>query len=375
MTTQNISCTIPQKELKYLLDRARGAVGRMYPYFKIDIYLAGRLTCCATDLRVGVISETDNRNKDAVVECGGTICVSADKFYNLINALPENMITFRGLDSNRLEISCGTYNGVFPCVDPEAHFPDMIVPGGSPDVECLGGFLNDIYAAISHAVSTDEEKSIAGINLRAENGRLIGVATNGNRLSLAGISVPYDGECDPFNAGITLAPRSLGEIKKLLCGSCDVRFRDNRMSIEQTNITIISMLYDAAYPNYRRIIPTHPHSAVVSAAGLMEIVQRVGVLNESQAVTLHIRPGKILVSGESTAGCLIDSIDCEADESVPETDMLLTPAYLLESLKSLARDSEDVVLKWLDEKASLVMVPADHSNWDERLELIQPRSG
>lgn len=372
MTTEKISFIVPQQGLRYLLDRARGAVGRMHPYFKIDIYLTGRITCCATDLRVGVLTELDNRNNDTAVECGGTFCVAADKFFNLVSTLPSMDVQLQGLDNYRIRISCGTYTGIVPCVDPEQHFPDMILPGGDPDIVCAGGFLNDIYAAIGHAVGNQEDTATAGINIQAINGRLVGAATNGQRLSVAGIATPYDGECEPFDTGITLAPKSIAEIKKLNCGACDVRIRENRMSIEQINITIVSRLYEAIYPNYRRVIPEHPNCAVVSVSKLIEAVQRVGILNDTREIGLSIGSNTITVSAQNTAGELIDIVPCET-ESEPVL-ILLSPAYLLESLKSLVKDGDDVIIKWLDDKSPIMILPADFSNWDERLELIVPRS-
>jgi DNA polymerase-3 subunit beta len=370
VTQQLISATLRQTNLRYLLDRTRGAVGRMHPYFRIDVYLT-RLTCCATDLRVGAVSEM-HLHKDEKVDTGGTVCIPSGKLWSIIDTLPDKPIILQGLDNNRLQIKCGTYSGVIACVDPDEHFPDMIIPGGAPDVECGGSFLNDIYAAIGHAIGANEESATSGLFLRSESGRLVGAATDGHRLSVAAISVPYDGECEPFNTGVTVSSRALGEIKKLACGSSEIRFRDNRMSIEQNGITIIARLFEKEFPAYRRIIPTkHPHCTVVNTSGLIEIIERVTILAESQGVTMEIRGGTITITGDNTAGAVLDSIDCETEGD--DCDICITPRYLLDSLKSL-KGSEDVIIKYLDAKTSVLLIPADHSNWDERIELIQPRS-
>lgn len=369
-TPQPISATLRQANLRYLLDRTRGAVGRMYPYFRIDFYLT-RVTCCTTDLRVGAVSEMMLREGEKI-DFGGTACVSAAKMWSIIDVLPDQPITLKGLDNNRLQITCGTYSAPIACVDHEEHFPDMIIPGGAPDVECGGGFLNDIYAGIGHAISANEESATSGLFLRAENGRLVGAATDGHRLAVAAISVPYDDDCEQFSAGVTISGRALGEIKKLSCGSSEVRFRDNRMSVEQAGITIIARLFEKEFPAYRRIIPTtHPHCLVVNTRGLIEIIERVTILSESLGITLAIRPESLTVSGENSSGTITDQIECQTTGN--EAEICITPRYLLDSLRSL-KDSEDVVIKYLDEKSSVLLIPADHSNWDERIELIQPRN-
>lgn len=367
---QPMECEIRQINLKYLLDRARGAVGRMHPYFLIDVYLT-RITCCATDLTVGIVSEIEHREPDTIT-MGGTFCVPAAKFYDIIAALPDKPVKLILPDISRLQISCGSYNGAIPCVNPADFFPDMIIPGGAPDTTCGGSFLNDIYAAIGHAIGNDLESATSGMHIRAENGRLVGVATNGHRVSVAAVTVPYDDDCEPFNKGVTISPRAMNEIKKINCGSTDIRFRDNRMSMEQPGITAIARLYEKPFPAYRRVIPTaHPHCTVVNTRGLIEVVERVKVLSESDGIMLCIGQQELGITGESTAGAIVDTIPCET--SGESLDIRITPGYLLESLKSLAKDSEDVIFKYSDPQSPVLILPADHSNWDERLELIVPR--
>ncbi len=342
----------------------------MYPYFRIDFYLA-RVTCCATDLRVGSVSEMNLREGESV-KMGGTVCISDKKLWSIIDALPDKPVTLTELDKNRLQIQCGTYVGIIACVNHEEHFPDMIIPGGAPDIECGGSFLNDIYTAIGHSIGSNEDSATSGMFIRAEDSRLVGAATDGHRLSVAAISVPYDDDCEPFNNGVTISGRALGEIKKLSCGSSEVRFRENRMSVEQNGIAIIAMLFEKEFPAYRRIIPTtHPHCLVVNTCGLIEIVERVTVLSETLGITLEIHSGWITVTGENSAGIISDQVECETTGE--DVTICITPRYLLDSLRSL-KSSEDVVIKYRDEKSAVLLIPADHSGWDERIELIQPRS-
>ena len=367
--TSLISATLRQANLRYLLDRTRGAVGRMHPYFRIDFYLT-RVTSCATDLRVGAVSECQLHDGESV-EMGGTVCVPAVKLWSIIEALPDRPVVLKGLDNNRLQIECGSYIGVISCVDHQEHFPDMIIPGGAPDVECFGTFANDIYAAVGHAIGKDEESATSCLSLRVENGRLVGATTDGHRLSVAAISVPFDDDCESFTAGVAIPGRALGEIKKLRSGSSEIRFRDNRMSIEQCGIAIIARLFEKEFPSYRRVIPTgHPHCAVVNTRELIEIIERVAILTEAKGVTLQFRSGILTVAGESSAGTIIDQVQCQKEGD--DIDIHITPGYLLDALKSL-KESDDVVIKYADESSSVLIIPADHSNWDERIELIQPR--
>lgn len=368
---QGLSVELDKKDLCYLLDRARGAVGRQHPYFLLDFFLARRVTCAATDLKVGILCEIDPRG---YFDCawGGAVCLSADKFSGIVHTLPEKTIRLTGLENRRLQINCGDYSGVIACVDPDEHFPVMDIPGGAPDVECDGTFLSGIYNAIGHAIGQSEGASTSGLNLRAQNDRICGAATDGHRLSVAAVSIPYSGDCEQFDTGVTISPRALAEIKKLGGVSTAIRFRDNHMSVEQTGITILARLFESQYPDYRRCVPVnYPYTAVVNSKELINVIDRVSVLIESDGINLRIRPDHITVAGSNSAGDISDSVACEASDC--EVDICITPRYLLDALKSLARDSEDVVIKYRDPDSAVILLPTDHSNWDERLEVIMVR--
>lgn len=368
----DIYCCLKQTNLRYLLDRARGAVGRMHPYFLLNIYLT-RITCSATDLQVSIISEI-NVTENETIGMGGRICIPAKQLWAIIDALPNGPIHLQGLDDNsRLEITAGTYSGVIPCVDPDEHFPSITMPESEiPDFTAPGGFLNDLYTACHHALKKDEAAIISGLHLRMENGRLTAAATDGHRLAIAGNDIRFDDDATLPATGITIASKALAEIKKINSGHSDVWITTSQLTIAQPGITLLARLLDGDYVDFRRIVPTdYLNCAVINGKQLIEIIERVNILSETDGITIKIRAHEILIEGKNTAGTITDKMDCETTGE--EIDIIFTPRYLLEALTVLAGTSEDIIVKYGDSMSPAVLIPADHSNWTERLEIIVPR--
>ncbi len=367
-----------QINLKYLLERTEGAVGRMHPYFLLDVFLV-RVTCAATDLNISIVAEIEIRHDDGEeVHTGGRVCVPARKLLDLVKALPDAHIDLTLLDGYRLQIQCGDYDGIIPCVDPDEYFPLISLPDGAPDFGCDGDLIPTLHASCAHALDKRGKSPLyGGLHLRAEGEVLLAVATDGHRCALAGKrELDYTGAV--LAKGVTVPARALGELKKIHAGTTEVYLRETNLAFVQPGITLDVRLLEGDYAEFRRIIPTdHPHCCVVKAAALARIVERVNILSDADSVTLDIAPGEggedgdIVVTAENTAGRSVDLVPAEIKgESV---QIRVTPGYLVEALRSLASTSEDVVIKYRDAESALVLLPCDHSGWDERIELFMPR--
>lgn len=366
-----VKARMRQGHLKHLIDRAAGAVGRMQPYFLLEFYLS-RVVCTATDLTVTIVSETSLQDGESI-DMGGIVCIPAKKFAALIEALPDTHIDFALKPDHSLQVECGDYLGVVPGVDPEAHFPKVDVPCCSPDLVCDGNLIPDLFAACSHALSK-KDGILSGLHLRPEKGMLVAVAVDGPRLALAGRTL--EDADSVFGNGITVPARAMAELKKVCTGSLEVYIRENSITFSAPGIAISAQLLEGVYPDYRKIIPSHPHCCLVSGDELSRIVERVVVLSESDSILLDIDSaehdgGDIRVSSSNTAGELSDLVAAEVTGD--GCFIRLTPRYLLDSLHSLGKSSDDVVMKYDSDTTPVVLIPADHSGWDERVEMILPR--
>jgi len=372
-----IKARLRQYNIKSLFDRAAGAVGRIYPYYLLTFKQAG-ITCAATDSLLTIVAETVTREGESV-ESGGIACVPAKKISELIEAFGDSFIDFT-LIGKRLQVECGDYTGNIPCVDPAEHFPSVNMPEAAADFTCDGDLLSGIYTASCHSLAkAGKNYLMEGIHLRTDGGKLVGCACDGTRLSLAARG-DLDAGWDILSNGITVSGRAFAELKRINAGSLQMWFTDNFLTVSGPGITMIARLLDGIYPEYRRSIPTeHPHCCVVNGAELAKTVERVNILSESDSVILDIKGsdngdgGDIRISAENTAG---ESSDLVAAEIQGEPlQIRVAPRHLVEALRALARDSEDILIKYGTELQALVLLPCDHSNWDERIEIVMPRKG
>ena len=370
-----VKARLRQYNIKSLLDRAAGAVGRIYPYYLLTFKQAG-ITCSATDSLLTIVAETVTREGEEV-STSGIVCVPAKKISELIEAFGDSFLDFT-LIGKRLQVECGNYTGNIPCVDPAEHFPPVNMPEASADFACDGDLLSGIYAACSHSLAkAGKNYLMEGVHLRTGGGTLVGVACDGTRLSLAARGDLADG-WDILGNGITVSGRAFAELKRINAGTLQMWFTENFLTVSGPGITLITRLLDGEYCAYRRVIPTdHPHCLVVNAAELAKIVERVNILSESDSVVLDIKAsesgdsGDIRITAENTAGESSDLVIAEVQGE--PLQIRVAPRQLVEALRALAHDSEYVLIKYGTDQQGLVLLPCDHSSWDERLELVMPR--
>ncbi len=365
-----------QHHLQYLLNRAEGAVGRMHPYF---LLCAGgpRVTCGATDLNISIVSGIELHD-DEQIEAGGTVCVPAHKLSALVKSLPDAFIDLSALDGLRLQVVCNDYEGIIPCVDPDEHFPSIVLPDGVADFYCAGDLVPELHAACAHALDKrGKNHLLGGLHLRAENDVLVAAATDGARLAVAG-KRDEAGFGTAFANGITIPAKALAELKKINTGNTGVYLRDNDLTFIQRGISLLVRLLEGDYPAFRRVIPTgYPYCCVVEAGQLAAIVERVNILSAADSIMLDIKQGDdgisgdILISAENEAGRSMDLVPAEVGgESL---QMRISPAFLVDALRSLEKTSKDIVIKYKDDQSALVLLPCDHSGWDERVEVVMPQ--
>lgn len=376
-STASMKVRLRQHHLQYLLSRAEGAVGRMHPYFLLCA-AGSRITCTATDLNISIISEIELQDGEQI-EIDGAVCIPAHKISNLVKALPDTFIDLITLDGLRLQVECNDYAGVIPCVDPAEHFPCITLPDGAADFYCAGDLIPELHAACAHALDKRGKSSLlGGLHLRAEGDVLIAAGTDGSRMSLAG-KRDDAGFGDSLGGGITIPARALTELKKINAGATGVYLRENDLTFLQRGITLSIRLLEGGYPSYRHVIPTgYPYCCVVAAEKFAAIVERVNILSDADSVLIDIKPGDdasgdILITAENEAGRSMDLVPAEVGGV--QLQIRVTPSYLVESLRSLAKTSEDVIIKYKDAESALVLLPCDHSGWDERVEVFMPRRG
>lgn len=368
-----IQATIMKRTLAVLCEKVSGVVGRRYPFIVLSFCQPSTITAVATGDEISIMTQLATREEDRIT-ADGTCCLSAAELLKLIDALPDAPLELVGLENFGLQIECGDFHGVVPGVDREESFPDLGMHAGKdvPRVQFDGHDLSDLFGAVSHCASRIGSKITDGIHMQLSNGIITCVTTDGHRLALAARmpEIPVDGEMT-----ITVPAKAMGLLAKLT-GTVILAANADSLLVYHGNSTYEVRLLAGEYPDYRKVIPTgHPDCLVVEAAGLRTVVERVNILSAAEGVVLDIQAGPdssgdIRVVTDGQQGEVSDLVPSEV-EGEP-TKIRVHPGYLLESLKILSKKSNDVVIKFSGSLKPILLLPADHSGWNERIEVVMP---
>ena len=367
-----IRATIMKRNLAKLCEQVAGVVGRRYPYVVLGFF-SDKIVAIATGDEVS-IEAVQGLEKEEEVTGYATCCLSAAELLKLIKALPDAYLTLVGQENHGLQVECGDFQGVIPGVDRDEHFPELSLFAGQdiPRIVLVGQDLDDLYGAVSHCTYREPSHITSGIHLSLAEDVITCVATDRVRLAVAS-RMPEQPATGTIT--VTVPLNAFGVLSKLT-GAVTLAVKTDSMVVYHGNTTYEIRLLVGDYPDYRRIIPTtHPGCLVVEAVQLRIVIDRVAILSASDGVVLDIQPavdesGDIRVMALGAQGDVSDLVAAEV--SGEPAQIRLHPAYLLDSLKALSKKSNYVLIKYDGPGKAVLFLPADHSGWNERLEVIMP---
>jgi DNA polymerase-3 subunit beta len=357
--------TVDKKNLLAALGRVLGAVDKrgtlpILTHLLVVTRLRGAVEITATDLEIFATGECPATLPGA----GGEICIPADKLKGALEAAPGNRIDFSVDTQGEIILTSDDCRFIL-CTLPAEDFPAVFACAERVDCILPPGLFGRIGKAVGHAASRDDSKyNLTGIYLTGEKtGHLTAVATDGYRLSLAGIT---SDDSETFSAGLLLPAKA----SRLLAGIHDpleYSTGQNIVHFDSPTGRISSRLLDGTFSDYRRVIPTDYDKAVhVDSAPLIAALEACGVVSDgkSKAASLQTIDGRLQVTALGPQGKLSYPLPCGGDEDL---DISVSSVYLLQALKALGGE---VFIKYRDGGSCLLIIPVDHGTWDERLEIV-----
>lgn len=258
----------------------------------------GRLVLTATDLEVGYRSSVE-----AEVSRPGTTAVDARRLHDIVRRLPSGTISFK-LDGNALHISCERIRYRLNAQDTE-QFPSLPVKEGNATGTIKSSQLADMVRRVLFAITADDPRySLGGALWRLEDARLLMVATDGHRLSLAGRPAR---KLDPELGDIVVPRKALSEIQKLADDDdADTYFwvRQATLHVQVGERELNTHLQEQKFPDYTRVIPQNNDKHIdLGTSDLRRAIERVAVLSpdQSRMVKLSLVSGGVTLSSEHSA--------------------------------------------------------------------------
>ncbi|MFA7107818.1 MAG: DNA polymerase III subunit beta [Sphaerochaetaceae bacterium] len=271
-----------------------------------------------------------------VIEEGKTT-LRCDTLLNILKNIPDDEVVFEEKE-NIMYISAAEHKINFNIKSTKVDdFPNSEKYSDSEFFKIPKKTLLKLINQTIFTVSLDEKKPFMnGTLLTKEDDFIIMVGTDGKRLSFAKEKIENDIP-DFSNAIIPL--KFLNIIKKFSIseGTFDVLINNTSMVMKFNNYVISSVLINANYPNYKRVIPENNDKFIkIKINDMNEALKRVSLFSENKykKILFNIDSKKITIYTEdSEIGQAKEEIEAEY-EGEPFT-CAINYSYLVNPLKAM----------------------------------------
>ena len=317
----------------------------------------GNLTVKATDMKVNF--ET---NVPVNVLEPGNVTVYGDKFFGILNSVPEGEIEFEKID-NKINVKTLVKKARFQLKSIASDkFPEFSA-SGKDFFEIPIRDLKDMIQETIFAISDDETRYFMnGVFFEKTEDKFVMVATDGRRLAY--ISKKTTSKTEDFS-GIIIPPKILNIVLKRAGdeGLAKISLTDKIIFIQFGSYKLSSILRDGQFPNYRRVIPENQERKFsFNRLEMIDALKRVSLLVEqkSHRIYLELSPGSISVHCEETEiGNAQEEIPCKYDGE--ELSIALNYRYLEEPIKIMGE--EEISIQFSDPNKTITIMPVPEKDF------------
>jgi len=260
----------------------------------------------------------------------GAVCVPGKAFYDIIKALPGELVDLQ-LVNGRLVITSGGARFGIAVGDP-MDFPN--VPE-FPETSALinrEAFFNAISKTLFCASKDEARYNLNSVIFTPEEA----AATDGHRLSVV------SGRFLPITEPALVAKETLAFITKIFKeGDLNFSRVGSVLHFGNDHITYSANLISQNFPDYKNVLPTGPTASIrVSRSGFENIVERASLVNDD-SVDLTFEDNKVTASSTAELGEFKESLPSTVVNMSAPITIRVRPCYLIEALKT---DVGDTVL-------------------------------
>lgn len=358
---------IGQPSLQKIIGIAQGVVPRrttkpILTNLLLEADLEKGLTVSATDDELSFVGSTE-----AQVEAAGRIAVTAKDFYDVVRNLPEHPVELiEHADENMLEIKSGNIDFHLQTM-PAEEFPALPQMEPESSHSYTARELAWLIDRTIFAVSQEETRYyLGGVYMECPEGDVLrAVATDGHRLALAEGPAPI-GFTMP--EGQILPRKLLGELRKVLetkHGDVTIGFQDRRVMFQYGPQTLMSLLVEGSFPDYRQVIPKAPNiTCRVGRVELLEALRRISLLSPDKTggVRFTLEDRKLTLSSQHT-GRGKGKQEVEVREGGGNLEVGFNARYFIDALQVV--DTADVLLELTNHLSPCLLRPYQDEESEE----------
>lgn len=246
----------------------------------------------------------------------GKIVVKAQNLLQIVRALPAGEIDVTVDEHCRATISQGKSSFEI-VVTPGDAFPQLPLLAGDRNYTMPQHLLRDVVTRTIYAVAVNDQRAIFnGAFFKIENGRLLVIGCDGNRVAISHVELP--GENHP-EAAVIVPGRLLGEVLRMMKDTEDdvtVTLARKHIIFRLGEYVYFTRLIEGEYTDYKRLLPrTHETEVFVEAEALRESLERATLVTEDKLggntrahVKLEFEGNTLKISSVSAGGSIYDEL-------------------------------------------------------------------
>jgi DNA polymerase-3 subunit beta len=316
----------------------------------------GQLSITATDLEVELVASTD-----VTVLDGGDITVPGRKFLDILRALPEKVAVSLSVEGEKIVIKAGRSRFSLSTL-PAADFPIIDDINAQQTVKIPRKELLRLLEKTHFSMAQQDVRYyLNGMLLEIDGTMVRAVATDGHRLALCETAASAKSK----TAQQVIVPRKgVLELQRILTddGEAEIAIGSNHVRAQIGGIRFTSKLIDGRFPEYSRVIPAAPATAIRADRDVLrQALQRTAILSNEKYRGIRVTVKKNVIT--------IQAHNPEQEEAEEEIEVAYDGAdlevgfnvnYLLDALAAI--DGQDVELGLTDSNSScLIRSPGNSS--------------
>lgn len=324
------------------------------------------LRVTSTDLKMSI-----ECSMDCTVEEPGSLTVSCQRLHSVLSELPESEVHLSLLTNNVVELEC---NGILTrlySLSPD-EFPPMRSFEGIEALVFQQGVLKKLFMRTSFAICTDQSRyNLTGLLFQVHNGRLVVVATDGRRMSLA---IEEEGIPSDAEIKVIIPSKVIHEMERLFGEEelVNVYIDESQAGFFFDNVRMFTSLIEGNFPNYEMVVPQkHDKEIICNTAKFMEVMRRTRTMtnNKFNSVRFKISSNAILFQ-VSTPEVGDYKEDMDIEYGGEDMEIAFNPDFILDVLRCVESDKVCLILK--DGNSPGVIKPYTDAPLDTYVNVIMP---
>lgn len=314
------------------------------------------LSFIATDLEIQITSTAPS----SIDQETAAITVSAKKLQDIVRALPDgSQIVLESKDS-RLQLKAGKSQFSLQTL-PAEDFPKLSLSDEEvTEIVLPQSTLRRLFNQVQYAMAQQDIRYyLNGLLMVLEPGMIKVIATDGHRLSLAGMEETSIGTM----AEAILPRKTVVELIKLLSDVEDevkISLGKNLVTFTFGGINLVSKVIEGKFPDYNKVVPAHyQNHVIIDRLTLLRAMQRASILSNEK-----FRGVRLVLTQNSLRVICTNTEQEEAEEEIEISytndplDIGFNVTYLLDVLNNI--ESNEVDCSFGDPNSScLITVPGN----------------